>query len=206
MGYSIIDLPHIAPLLVAYGGFRSINVQPGETVLVAPGTGWYSGAAVEVASAMGARVIAAGRNEDTLSRLAQALPRVHAVHVTGDEARDQEALAKFGPIDVMIDFTPQGIESPLYLQSSIGALAHGGRVVLMGFAYGNLAADYGQMLVKNLTIKGRYMYERKDIGGLIKLIEAGMLKLGSQAGQEILAYYTLDGFEQAIAQSAQTEP
>ena len=206
LGYDVVDIPHLAPLLVAYGGFRSVGLKAGETVLVAPGTGWYSGAAVEVAAAMGARVIAVGRNQDTLKRLTEAVPRVQGVQLTGDEVKDQEVLAKFGPIDVVMDFTPMGTENPLYLRSGIAALATNGRAVLMGFAYGDLAANYSALVIKNLTIKGKYMYEREDITGVVKLVESGLLKLGKQAGQQLLAQYKFEDFEKAIGQSAELGP
>src|SRR5450759_585390 len=62
LGYSVADLTYISKQLVAYGGLRGIDLKARDTVIVAPATGGYSGSAVEVASAMGARVIAVGRN------------------------------------------------------------------------------------------------------------------------------------------------
>lgn len=47
LGYHLADLTHISTQLVAYGGFRAIGLQAGETVIVAPATGAFSGAAVE---------------------------------------------------------------------------------------------------------------------------------------------------------------
>lgn len=57
LGYSVGDLALLTRHTVVYGGFRGIDLKAGETVIVAPATGVYSGAAVEVASAMGARVL-----------------------------------------------------------------------------------------------------------------------------------------------------
>ena len=198
LGYQVTDLAVIPKQLVAYGGFRAIDLKAGETVIVAPATGMYSGAAVEVASAMGARVLAVGRNKEVLQRLAQSIPRVVPVELTGDTAKDTEILAKFGTIDAMMDFTPASVASPLYLDAGIGVISAGGRIVLMGFAYGNLTAPYAPMVLKRLTIRAQYMYERDDIRGLIKLIDLGILKLGKQAGRELVGNYALEEWKQAF--------
>ena len=39
LGYSLSELARIAGLLVPYGGLKDINLQPGQTVIVAPATG-----------------------------------------------------------------------------------------------------------------------------------------------------------------------
>jgi hypothetical protein len=84
LGYDLESLQYIATLLVPYGGLRDINLQAGETVIVAPATGSFGGAAVMVALAMGARVIAMGRKVDALRRIATLSDRVAVVPITGD--------------------------------------------------------------------------------------------------------------------------
>ena len=69
LGYSIRDLAYLSYLLVPFSGLRDIKLEPGETVVVCPATGGFGGAGVQVAVAMGARVIALGRNEKELARL-----------------------------------------------------------------------------------------------------------------------------------------
>lgn len=64
---------------VTYGGFRSIDLKPRETVIAAPATGAYSGAAVEVASTVGARV--------------------SIIQLNGNVEEDLASLMKFGPAD-----------------------------------------------------------------------------------------------------------
>ena len=199
--YDIVDLAFLAKHLVAFGGFKAINLRPGETVIVAPATGVYSGAAVEVASALGARVIAVGRSQEALARLAEHIPRVHPVTLTGDAQKDAELLKPFGKIDAYIDFTPRELESPTYLNSAIGALRTGGRVALMGFAYGNVSAPYAQMVLKSLTIQAKYMYEREDVKEVIALAERGLLPLGARAGHQVLGKFKLEEWEQAFTLS-----
>ena len=91
LGYSIQDLMYLSYLLVPYGGLRDIKLEPGETIVVCPATGGFGGAGVQVAIAMGARVIAMGRNEQELARLKAHVmkgtpwARVETVKITGNE-------------------------------------------------------------------------------------------------------------------------
>jgi len=75
LGYSVAELCCLGRFVVVYGGFRGIDLKAGDTVIVAPATGSYSGAAVQVASAMGARVIAASRSLSKLQMIAASNPR-----------------------------------------------------------------------------------------------------------------------------------
>ena len=90
--YSAAELLAITMQLVGYGGLRSINVRPGDTVIVAPATGLTSAAAVEVASAMGARVIAASRNLELLEKVAAKNPRVYPYQIKGNVEEDLKGL------------------------------------------------------------------------------------------------------------------
>lgn len=49
LGYSYAQLSYIAALLVPYGGLRDIELRAGQTIIVAPATGQFGGAAVLVA-------------------------------------------------------------------------------------------------------------------------------------------------------------
>lgn len=66
LGYSIPDLISLCSLVLTLSGLSEINVQPGETVIVAPATGGFSGMGVAMALALGARVIAVSRNETAI--------------------------------------------------------------------------------------------------------------------------------------------
>jgi D-arabinose 1-dehydrogenase-like Zn-dependent alcohol dehydrogenase len=64
-------------------------------VIVAPATGPFGLAAVKVALAMGARVIAMGRNAEVLKRLGQD-ERIKMVQISGNVEKDLKALKEFG--------------------------------------------------------------------------------------------------------------
>lgn len=198
LGYSVADLTCLMRQGVAYGGLRGINLKAGETVIVAPATGAYSGAAVEVASAMGARVIAVSRNLHKLQRIAAANARVNIVQLKGNLEEDLASLQQFGPVDAYIDISPREANDSTHVRSCLMALKPYGRASLMGVLSKDIAIPYAMAMLNNLTIRGQYMYEREDVRGLIKLAEAGLLKLGKSAGHEVVGNFPLEEWEKAM--------
>jgi NADPH:quinone reductase-like Zn-dependent oxidoreductase len=135
LGYKLEDLNFLTTLLVPYGGLKDIELQAGQTVIVAPATDSFGGAAVLVALAMGARVIAIGRNTTSLANLKKKVPmpdRFETVQVTGDIAADCEELKKFGEIDAYFDIGPPQGYTSTHIKSCILALRHVARISLMG--------------------------------------------------------------------------
>ncbi|MCJ1399487.1 hypothetical protein MMC11_002689 [Xylographa trunciseda] len=203
LGYEIADLTYLSSLVVPYGGLRSINLQAGETVIVAPATGSFGGAAVHVATAMGARVIAMGRNKDALAKVAGSFERVEAVPITGDVAADMKALQAFGPIDAYFDISPPQAAGSTHLKSGIMALRPGGRVSLMGGIMGDVAIPHSAIMHRNLTLKGCWMYTREDLGAMAKLVERGVLKLGPGAGVKVVGQFGLGEWAKAFDTAAE---
>ena len=197
-GYSPIDLCHIGKLALAYSGLQNAGVKAGDTVIVAPSTGFYTGGAVEVASAIGARVIALGRNAETLKQLADAYPRVQTHQLKGNVEEDTAALQKFGPIDAYLDISPGKAVESTHIRSCLMALKPHGKAVLMGVIGKDIAIPYIVAMFRNLTIRGQYMYDREDVQGMIKLVERGLLKVGASAGQKIVGQFALEESAKAI--------
>lgn len=182
LGYKIADLCYMDYLLVPFGGMRDINVEAGETVVVCPATGGYGGAAVMVAIAMGARVIAMGRDEGKLARLREKVlegsPRasIETVQITGDEIADAASLAQFGTIDAVIDLTPPEATKSTHLRSAVHAIRKNGRISLMG-SNDNAMIPW-VVLSKNISFKGKLMYERDDMLMFVKMLERGLFPRG----------------------------
>lgn len=182
LNYKIADLMYMDYLLVPYGGLRDIGLEPGETVVVSPATGGYSGAAVMVAVAMGARVIAMGRNEVELARLKKVVlsgspnASIDTVKVTNDESTDTESLKKFGAIDAAIDFTPPQGSTSTHLRSVTRAIRKGGRISLMGLNESSMVA--WAVVSKNISFRGKLMYEREDMIQFVKMLERGLFPRG----------------------------
>ena len=50
----------------------------------------------------------------------------------------------------------------------------------------------------NLTLKGKWMFEREDIKSMIKMVESGVLKLGESAGLRIIGKFGLEDWDKAF--------
>ena len=178
LGYSIEDLMYIGYLMVPFGGLRDIRLEPGETIVVCPATGGYGGAGVQVAIAMGAKVIAMGRNEKELARLKQHVLKgtpgasIETVKITGDEATELKTLQSFGVIDAVQDFTPLQASKSTHLRAATSALRRNGRASLMGFVDQPVAPWH--CVGCNITLKGKLMYERSDLVQMVKMLERGL--------------------------------
>jgi threonine dehydrogenase-like Zn-dependent dehydrogenase len=202
LGYKTTQLSYLQHLLVPYGGLRDIGLQAGETVIVAPATGGFGGAAVQVALAMGARVIAMGRNIAKLEKIRDVYGgggRVEIVPITGDSEQETEALKAHGVIDAFFDISPPEAGNSTHLKSAIAALRHGGRVSLMGGITGDVSIPYIQVMFRDIQLKGKWMYERKDVTALIQMVNTGVLKLD---GVEVIGEFGLDEWERAFEVAA----
>ena len=122
LGYEVADLAYLMTFLVPYGGLRDVGLKAGETVIVSPATGTFGGAAVLLALAMGARVIAMGRNVEALEKIKKRSDRIDTVPISADVLKDSEALKSFGPADVFIDISPPAAAKSTHIKSGILAL------------------------------------------------------------------------------------
>lgn len=189
LGYSYAQLMYVSHMLVAHGGLRDIGLEPGQTVVICPATGSFGGAGVHVAAAMGAKVIAMGRNEVELQRIKQTINTsmlhnagIETVKITGDEEALAASLRNIaGTIDAVLDLTPpEGSQSP-HTRSAISAMKRGGRVSLMGLAdITSSPAVRWQLIGKDITIKGKLMYERDDMIQFVKMLERGLFPKGKE--------------------------
>ena len=199
LGYTVNDLLYISRMMVPHGGFVDVGLQAGETVVIAPASGAFGGAAVDVAVAMGARVIVAGRRIEPLKRFEEVYPgRVYAVQLSGDVTEDTKRLKALGPIQVFQDWCPPSAAGTTHIKACVYALARGGRVSLMGGVLEDITLNYSAVMHNNLTIKGKWMYEPQDPPKLIRLVEVGLLKIGKQAGLKNLGTFGLHKWEDAF--------
>ncbi|KAL6719621.1 hypothetical protein ACLMJK_001542 [Lecanora helva] len=201
LGYSIEELASISTPMVPYGGLKDIDLQAGESVVIAPATGNFGHAAIRVALAMGAKVIAMGRNQTMLDKLTQLNPaRVTTVPITGNMEADAHSLKSHGPIDVYFDISPPVAAQSTHLKSCILAIRHSGRISLMGGIRADVGFPYQWIMRNNITLKGKWMYERSDITSLVKMVEVGLFDLAR--GEEVKAF-GLDDWERAFTAAAE---
>ncbi|KAL9091081.1 MAG: hypothetical protein Q9165_005008 [Trypethelium subeluteriae] len=206
LGYDVARLSYISTLLVPYGGLADVGVRPGETVVVAPATGGFGGAAVKVAVGLGARVVAMGRNERELERLEGVFGRekVRGVRITGDVKGDAEKLKVWGEPDVFFDISPPEASHSSHFKSALLSLRHAGRASLMGGQREDVQVPLRLVMVKDIMLKGKWMYERPAVGQLVKMVEAGVLGLREKDGVEMKGTFRLEEWDKAFTVAEET--
>ncbi|RYC64647.1 hypothetical protein CHU98_g1536 [Xylaria longipes] len=200
LGYIPGELVVLSANAIVYGGMRSIALQPGERVIITPATGHYSTAAVDVAVALGARVVAASRSAAGLAKVKETYPgAVETVQLTGDVEADGKALGAFGPVDAIVDVSPPAATGATNLTAALSVLRQKGRLALVGGRGDQtLPIPYFTAMVNSWTIKGSYMYGREELEGVVRLAETGLMKLGKRAGHVVQGVYGLDDFHAAM--------
>jgi threonine dehydrogenase-like Zn-dependent dehydrogenase len=209
MGYKLQELAILDRYLVPYGGLRDIALSVGETVVVTPATGPFGSGAIAVSLAMGAaKIVAMGRNRDTLRNLAAHFgSRVATVVTSNDVDTDTAALtsAADGPIDAVFEISPPAAANSSHIVSAIRSLRRGGRVSLMGGIQEDYAIPLRTIMFNGITLRGKFMYERGDVNSLIRMIETGQLEIGERNGVGIAGrIFALEDWEEAF-DSAQRE-
>lgn len=150
-----MDFVTAAAFPVAYGTAHFAlthrgNLQAGETLLVLGATGGVGLAAIEVGKLLGARVIAAARGDDKL-----AIAREHgADEVIDYEREDLRVRLKELTNDRGVDVVFDPVSGDSFTQS-MRAIAWEGRILVIGFASGDIASvPTNMVLVKNFSVIG----------------------------------------------------
>lgn len=166
--------------LTAYGAVVNAgSVGPGDTVVVI-GTGGVGLATVQVAKAVGARVIAVGRNKDKLAVAA----RLGAEVVNAREADPVKAVADLTDgrgAEVVIE----AVGSDETIQQAVDMAALGGRVILVGLMpLGHKTPLALARVVRGgIAVIGSYgARPRLDLPAVVKMAERGLLRPEEIAG------------------------
>ena len=145
---------------------------PGETLLI-QGTGGVSIFALQIARALGAQVIATSSSAAKIERLAGLGVRAS---VNYKENPDWEkavlALTDKRGVDLVVEVGGAGT-----LDKSIRALAHNGRVMLVGvLAGGAQAANPFGLAMKNATMRGIYVGSSAEFTAMNRFFEQHAIK------------------------------
>ena len=160
-----------------------------------------------MALAMGATVVACGRNEATLAALTKTFGhtgRLEVVVLTGDIKTDTASMISASHngdkvADAFLDFSPPAAAKSTHIAAAMAALKPFGRACFMGGIYGNVEINYFSVMLKSLRIQGRFMYSRDMVVRFIKMVEKGNLKLGEEAtGMRTVGKFGLDRVYEAI--------
>lgn len=139
------------------------------------------------------------RNKDSLANIKARAPqsdRLATVPITNDMEADLAAVLKVagGEVDAYFDIGPREAVSSTHFKSAILALRHAGRVSLMGGYLHDVPSPHFPIVRKNITLKGKWMYERSDIRDFFKVVGAGLLDLGVC---EVQGEFPLEEFKEA---------
>jgi threonine dehydrogenase-like Zn-dependent dehydrogenase len=200
-GYTTEELVYMLRQLVPMGGLVDLDIKPGDRVVIAPASGSFGGAAIEVAVALGANVIAAARNVDKLRELTAKHERIELVKLTGDVDEDSQALQKFGEVDAYLDFSPPAASKSTHILACLSALKMNAKASLMGGIRDLVSIPYSLIMYKNLQLRGKFMYGRGEVFQLVKMVESGLLQLGSGAGLKVIGPYGLKDWDEAFTQA-----
>ena len=139
-----------AAYLTAYVALvRRARLEPGEWVLVHGAAGGVGLAAVDLAKALGARVIAASASDAKLAVIAGEYAPDALVNVTGG-FRDQVKAITGGGADVIYD--PVGGE---VFDESVRCIAFDGRLLVIGFTSGRIpTVSVNMPLIKGFSVVG----------------------------------------------------
>lgn len=147
----------------AYFAMRDrANLRAGETVLVGGAAGGVGVAAIQLAKALGARVLAAVRKPDQVDFVRSAGADA-VIDVGGSNLRENlraqvHAATEGHGADVVLD--PVGGE---FFASALRALAWCGRLVVIGFAGGEIpSVKANYLLVKNISVCGLQWSDYRD--------------------------------------------
>ncbi|KAF4923477.1 hypothetical protein CGCVW01_v004668 [Colletotrichum viniferum] len=186
LGYDAAVLQSLTMYAISAGAIiEAVDLKPAETIVIGPSGGTFGGLAVEIALALGANVIALGRNNEKLAAMQKTInhPRLQYVVMSGDDEVDRKAIIEKTPdaagAEVYNDWTPGELPGLLYLSAASQVLK-----------------CEGQAVYKDLQILAKWVCHRKTLEQLINMITQGQLKIGAESGT-ITKSFTLDEVEEA---------
>lgn len=148
-----LDADRAAGLVQTYGTMwfsltRRTTIDAGDTVLVLGAGGGIGLAAVDCATALGARVIAAASSADKLE-VARAVGATDVIDYSNEDLKTRAKELSGGGVDVVVD--PVGGD---YAEAALRATGWNGRFLVLGFAAGIPKLPANLALLNNRTIIG----------------------------------------------------
>lgn len=168
-------------LSITYGGFLKGKLSPGQTVLINGATGNMGSAAVLVSLAMGAKIVyVVGRNRAEIDNLKTLDPkRVIPILLEGPEEEYVNILtSKASNVDLVLDALGT-VLTPYLTSAGISTLRPKGTVVFIGGVFTDVPVSYYDMLTREITITGSFMYPETAPMDILNMIKAGTLSIES---------------------------
>lgn len=147
------------------------RLRPAEEVLVIGASSGAGSAAIQIAKAVGARVIAASTSDAKLAK-ARELGADDVVTSRGEFAREVKRLTSGRGVDVVFEHVGQAT-----WEQSIYSLARGGRLVTCGATTGQEGKlNIGYLFARQLSILGSFMGAKSELYAVLELFKRGLLE------------------------------
>jgi NADPH2:quinone reductase len=131
----------------AWFGYQRAGAQPGETALIQGAAGGVGTAAIDIANAFGVHTIALV-SSDEKEEAVRSLGADHVVRTTGDWLSEVRERTDGRGVEIVLDM----VGGDRFLDS-VRALRTGGRLVVIGFAGGEIPTiKVNRLLLRNLTL------------------------------------------------------
>lgn len=148
------------------------RVRPGDAVVVI-GAGGIGLNIVQMASAVGARVVAVDVAEEKLA-WARRMGAAHTIHGPSVQRVDKEVRnATGGGADVAFEAVGRGDTQ----EQALACLKTGGRLVMVGYSPGTMALNAGRVMFRELEIVGSLGCRPVDYPRVIELARQGRVKV-----------------------------
>ena len=183
--YSTAQLGIFTFIGISYGAILRGDFKPGQIVVVNGATGTIGSGVVLLLLALGAcRVIAVGRDVDTLRSLQALDPRRVSIVPLGSSIDDDSR--KIAALAADADY-PKNEGAHLFIDAIGGAttadptlaclksLKRRGIAVFVGSVLSPLSINYLDVMRKQLDIRGSWMFSQDAFGDLIRLVASGVV-------------------------------
>jgi NADPH:quinone reductase-like Zn-dependent oxidoreductase len=148
------------------------QLKPAETVLILAAGSGVGSAGIQVAKAMGARVIATGGTEEKLARAKGLGGDETILHSHHDFAKEVKRLTNRRGVDVVMEHVGQAT-----WEQSVHSLAVGGRLVTCGATSGwEGKLDLRYLFSRHISILGSYMGSKSELYPVLDLVVRGLVK------------------------------
>ena len=185
--YTTAQLGIFSFIGISYGAILRGDFKPGQIVVVNGATGTIGSSVVLLLLSLGAsRVIAVGRDVDTLKSLQALDPRrVFTVPLSSSIDDDSKRIAALA---TEADY-PTNEGAHLFIDAIGGAttsdptlaclksLRRRGIAVFVGSVFSPLPINYLDVMRKQLEIRGSWMFSQDVVGDLIRLVASGVVDL-----------------------------
>lgn len=171
------------------------GARPGDVVAIYGASGGLGLAAVQLASALGCRVIAIGRQPWKLERARELGAELAlSTEETGEIDREVNRLTG-GGADISLDTS--GV--PALMTLACQATRPGGRIVIVGFTLKRMEVPTNRLVWLEHAILGSRTYRLQDLARVIRLAERGMVDPAKLVSHR----FPLEGVNQAYGKLAE---